>query len=70
MNDRLPDESTDKLVDVWMEANCPRVYTFGKFCPGILICIFTMKFADGWMERADDGQSDRQTNFEVESHLG
>ena len=43
---------------------------FWTFCPTILVGIFTMKLADGWMDRIDDGYTDGQMEFEVESHLG
>ena len=65
--DRLPNQSTDESNDVWMERSFPGFSCFGKFCTGILISIFTMNLADGWMDGTDDGHTDRQTEFQVES---
>ena len=31
---------------------------------------FTMKLADGWMDRTDARQTDRWIDVQVESHLG
>ena len=55
--DRLPDGLTDESIDVWMEGSFPRYCANGNFCTGILIGIFTMKLADGRMDRADDGHT-------------
>ena len=43
---------------------------FGKFHPAILMGIFTVTLADGWMDRMDDGHTDGQIDFQVESCLG
>ena len=32
----------------------------------IMVCNLT----DGWMDRMDDGHTDGQSHFQVESHLG
>ena len=45
-------------------------WTFGKFCTAILIGIFTVNLADGWLDGMDDRHTDRWTEFQVESHLG
>ena len=58
MTDRLPDGLTDNSNDVQMEGNFPQFWTFGKFHPEILIGIFTVNLADGWMDRTDDGHAD------------
>ena len=47
--DGLPDGLTDELDDVQMERNLPRYWTFGKFHTVILLVLFTMNLADGWM---------------------
>ena len=70
MTGRLSDGLTDKSNDVQMERNFPRIGTFGKFHTGILISIFAMNSADGWMDRTNDGHTDGQMEFQVESHLG
>ena len=56
MTDGLPDGLTDESEDVQMERSFPRFWMFGKFCPPILVGIFTMNLADGWKDRTDDGQ--------------
>ena len=48
--DGLPDGLTDQSNDVWTEGNFPGFWSFGKLLPAILIGIFTMNLADGWME--------------------
>ena len=45
-------------------------WTSGKFHPAILMAIFSMIIADGWMDRTDDGHTDGWMEFQVESHLG
>ena len=55
--DRLSDGLTDESDEVQMERNCPGLWMFGKYCPPILMGIFTMNLADGWM----DGTEDRHT---------
>ena len=70
MIDRLPDGSTDESDDVWMEGIHPEFWTFGKFHAAILMGTFTVNLADGWMDRTDDGHTDRWMDFQVESHLG
>ena len=67
--DRLPDGSTDKSDDVWMEGNSPRIWTFRKCHPAILMGISTIKFANGWMDGMDDRHTERWMDFQVESHL-
>ena len=44
---------TDCLMD-WHMNLMMYGWTFTKFGPGVLIAIFTMDFADGWMDRMDD----------------
>ena len=46
------------------------VLTYGKFHQAILMGIFTMNLADGWMGRTDDRHTDGWTDFQVESYLG
>ena len=70
MRDGLPDGLTDESDYVCMEWNFPGFWTFRKFHPAILMGIFTMNLADGWMNRTDDGHTDRQMEFQVESLLG
>ena len=53
-----------------MEVNLPMIWIFRKFHPAILVGIFTINFADGWMDGMDDGCTDRQMKFQVESHMG
>ena len=60
--DRLPVGLTDESNDVWMDRNFPRYWVLGKFCTPILMGIFTVNLADGWMDRTDDGCIDRQWN--------
>ena len=68
--DGLPDGSTDESNDVWMEKNFPGYWTFWKFHLAILMGIFTMNLADGWMDRTDDGHTDGWMEFQVQSCLG
>ena len=70
MTDVQPDGSTDESNDVWMERKFPEIWTFGKFHPAILVGIFTVNSADGWMDRTDDQHTDGWTDFQVESHFG
>ena len=70
VTDALPDELTVGSDDVWMEVNLPMIWIFRKFHPAILVGIFTINFADGWMDGMDDGCTDRQMKFQVESHMG
>ena len=70
MIDGLPDELTDESDDVWMERKFPGYWTFRKLYPAILMGIFTVKLADGWMDRMDGRYTGGQTDFQVESHLG
>ena len=42
VTDGLPDGSTDKSDDVWMEGKFPVKWTLGKFHTGILMGIFSM----------------------------
>ena len=61
MTDRLPDGLTDESDDVQMEGNFPRNRPFGKFHTAILVGIFTLILADGWMDGMDgmdDGHTD------------
>ena len=57
VTDRLPDGSTDKSDDVWMERNFPGIQKFGIFYTGILVGIFTVNLADGWMDAVDNGHT-------------
>ena len=68
--DGLPDGSTDKSDDGWMESSFPGFSYFVKFCTGIHVSIFTMNLADGWMDRTDHGHTDGQMDFQVASGLG
>ena len=45
-------------------------WSFGKLHPAILMGIFTVKLADGWMDGMDNGHTDGQMEFQVESCLG
>ena len=65
VTDRLTHGLTDKSDDVHMERNFCVKLTFGK-----LMGIFTMNSADGWTDRTDDGHTDGQMEFQVESCLG
>ena len=69
VNDRLPDGLTDESNEVFTERNFPMNWTFGKFCPAIFIGIFTVKLADGWMDRMDGRHTHRWTDCQVESCL-
>ena len=66
----MPEGSTDKSDDVQMERNFPVNWTFRIFHSAILAGIFTMNLADGWMDRTDDGHTDGQMEFQLESHFG
>ena len=68
--DGLPDGFADKSDDVWMDRNFPQIQTFRKFHTAILVGIFTMNLADGWTDRAYNGHTDGQMEFQVESCLG
>ena len=67
--DGLSDGSTDKSNEVWMERKFPRNWTFRKLWnrPAILVGIFIMNLAQGWMvgwmelmmDTLTDGQSSR-----------
>ena len=70
VTDRLPDGSTDESNDIWMEGNLPMKFNFGKFHTAILVGIFTMSLAYGWMDRSDDRHTDGWADFQEESHLG
>ena len=67
--DRLLDGLTDESDDVQTERNFPGFWSFGKFHTAILVGILTMNLADGWMDGTDDRHTDRQMEFQVESHL-
>ena len=67
MIDRLPDGSTDESDDVQTERNFPRIWTFRKLHPAILVGIFTMHLADGWVDGMDNGHTDGWSEFQVES---
>ena len=69
VTDSLPDGSTDQSDDVWMERNFPGSWTFRTFHAAILMVIFTVNFADGWMDGTDNRHTDRWMEFQVESHL-
>ena len=71
--DGLADGSTEESNDIWMERSFPgfpEFLCFGEFHTGVLIGIFTMNLADGWMDRTDDGHTDGQMEFQVASQLG
>ena len=63
--DRLPDGWTDESNDVQMERRFPRLSCFRKFHTAILMSIFTMNLANGWMDGTDDRHTDGQTEFQV-----
>ena len=70
VTDRLPDGLTDESDDVQMERIFPMHWSFRKFHPAILMVIFTMNLAHGWMDGMDDRHTDGWMEFQVESHLG
>ena len=70
MTDRLPDGSTDESDNVWTEGKFNGKWSFGKLHPAILMGIFTVKLADGWMDGMDNGHTHGQMEFQVESCLG
>ena len=70
VTDGLPDGSTDDSVDVWMEGKFHGKCSLGKFCPGILVGIFTMKLSDCWTDRMVNRHTDGQMDFQVEPHFG
>ena len=70
MTDRLPDGLTDESDDVQMEGNFPGFQKFRKLCPAILVDIFTVNLADGWMDGTGNAHTDGWTGVQVESHLG
>ena len=45
-------------------------WTLRKFCTAILVGIFTVNLADGWMDRMNNGHTDKSMELQVESHLG
>ena len=49
VDDGLSDGSTHESNDLQMEGNFPGSWTIGKFGPAILLAIFTVNFADGWI---------------------
>ena len=50
-----------------MQGNFPGSWTFRKFGPALLVGIFTMDLAGGWMDGMDDGHTDGWMDFQVES---
>ena len=44
--------------DVWMERIFPGFWAFREFHPSILMGIFIINLADGWMDGTDDGHTD------------
>ena len=46
------------------------VFDIQEFHPAILVGIFTVNLADGWMDGTDSGHTDRQTELQVESCVG
>ena len=46
------------------------ILCFGKLHTGILISIFTLNLAYGWMDKTDDGHTEGQMEFQMESHFG
>ena len=70
VTDGLPDGLIEATDDTWTERNFPRNWIFGKLPPAILVGIFTVNLADGWMDGTDDGHTDGWMEFQVESHCG
>ena len=68
--DRLPNGLTDESDEVWMWRNFPVIQMFGKFHTAILMGILTVNLADGWTDRTDDGHTNGQMEFQVESCFG
>ena len=58
--DGLHDGLTDESDDVQMDRKFPGITCFRKLNRGILIGIFTMNLADGWMDRTDNRHTDGQ----------
>ena len=58
VTDRLPGGSTDESDDVGMERNFPGFWMLGKFNTVILVGIFTVNLADGWMNGTDNRHTD------------
>ena len=69
-SDRVPDGLSDGSTDESNDVEFPMKWIFRKFCPAILMGIFTMNLSDGWTDRMDDGHTDRQMDFQVQSCLG
>ena len=69
VTDRLCARLTEKSNDVQMERTFPMNWIFKKFHTAILVGIFTVNLAYGWMDGTDDGQTDGLTDLQVESHL-
>ena len=66
MDNRLPDGLNDESNDVQTEGNYPGSWNFKKFGPAVFLGTFTMDLT-GWMDRMDNGQTDRWADFQVES---
>ena len=66
LTDGLPDGSTDKSNNVWMDRNFPGYWKLRKFQTGILVSTITMNLADGWTDGTDDRHTDGQTEFQVD----
>ena len=67
MTDGLPAGLTDESDEVWMERNFPGFWMFGKFHLAIHVGIFTMNLSHGLTDRTDDGHTEKQAEFQVES---
>ena len=63
--DCLMDQQMNPMMYGW---NFPRIQTFRKFNTVRLIRFFTMNLADGWMDGTHNGHTERQMEFQVESH--
>ena len=68
--DRLPNGLTDESDEVWMWRKFPVIQMFGKFHTAILMGILTVNLVDGWTDRTDDGHTNGQMEFQVESCFG
>ena len=58
VTDRLSDGLTDESDDIWMERNFPGYWIFTKFHTAILLGIFTVNLADGWLDGTDNRHID------------
>ena len=67
--DCLMDQQMNLLMYRW-KGIFSGFWTFGKFPIAILVGIFTMNLAEGWMDGTDDRHTDGWMEIQVESHLG